>query len=158
MRDLGTGCGASAGRLVVPGDPEWPAGLADLGEASPFCLWVRGPLRPRRGRRAVRVRWSAPGRRPAYGEHVATAIGAGCAERGLCVVSGAAYGIDGAAHRGALAVGGTTVAVLACGVDRAYPRGHERLIARIAARGVRWSARSPPGRRPPGDGSSSATG
>ena len=52
------------------------------------------------------------------------------------MVSGAAIGIDGAAHRGALAVDGPTVAVLACGVDRAYPAAHQRLLERIAATGL----------------------
>jgi DNA processing protein len=72
----------------------------------------------------------------AYGEYVASELGLGLAERGWTVVSGGAYGIDGAAHRGALAVDGPTVAVLACGVDVAYPRGHTALIERIAQTGL----------------------
>ena len=61
------------------------------------------------------------------------------------MVSGAAYGVDGAAHRGALAAGGITVAVLACGIDRAYPAGHADLIAAIGQAGVIVSEQ-PPGR------------
>lgn len=61
------------------------------------------------------------------------------------VVSGGAYGVDGAAHRGALGAGGATVAVLACGVDRPYPRGHTQLITRIAEQGLVV------GELPPGD-------
>jgi DNA processing protein len=145
VRDLAT-LRRFGGRLVIPSDPEWPSTLADLGEGSPFCLWVRGPLDLGEvTQRSV----SVVGSRAAtgYGEHVAVEIGTGCAEQGLCVVSGAAYGIDGASHRGALAVPGATVAVLACGVDRAYPRGNERLIARIAADGV-VASEIPPGSSP----------
>ena len=82
-----------------------------------------------------------------YGCDVAAAIAYELAERGVVVVSGAAYGIDGAAHRAALAAGGTTVAVLASGVDRAYPVGHEALIERIAVHGAVVSE-APPGQHP----------
>jgi DNA processing protein len=82
-----------------------------------------------------------------YGMHVAGELGAGLAERACTVVSGAAFGIDGAAHRGALCAAGPTVAVLACGADRAYPRAHETLLARIAATGLVVSE-YPPGSVP----------
>jgi DNA processing protein len=78
-----------------------------------------------------------------YGEHVAGEMAAVIAERGWTVVSGAAYGVDSAAHRGTLAVGGTTVAVLACGVDVAYPRSHSGLLARIADEGAVVSELAP---------------
>src|SRR6201995_1311084 len=74
-------------------------------------------------------------------------MGAALAARGRPVVSGAAYGIDACAHQGPLAADGVTIAVLACGVDRAYPPGHHDLLASIAAQGVivsEW----PPGRAP----------
>ena len=61
---------------------------------------------------------------------------AGLVDRGFTIVSGAAYGIDGMAHRAALASGGTTVAFLAGGVDRFYPLGHEALLGRIAEQGA----------------------
>jgi DNA processing protein len=80
-----------------------------------------------------------------YGAHMAATLAAGLAEQGWVVVSGGAYGVDGAAHRGALGAGGATVAVLACGVDRPYPRGHTRLISRIAEQGLVI------GELPPGD-------
>ena len=79
----------------------------------------------------------------AYGEHVAADLAADLAGHGWTVVSGGAYGIDGAAHRAALAVGGLTVAVLANGVDGAYPRGHTALLARIASEGLVVSELSP---------------
>jgi DNA processing protein len=78
---------------------------------------------------------------------MAATLAAGLAERGWVVVSGGAYGIDGAAHRGALGAGGATVAVLACGVDRPYPRGHAGLITRIAEQGL-VVGELPPGEHP----------
>lgn len=71
-----------------------------------------------------------------YGVHVATELGYGLADREWTVVSGGAYGIDAAAHRGALNAGGATVAVLACGVDRPYPMGNSALFDRIAETGL----------------------
>lgn len=70
-----------------------------------------------------------------YGEHVAADLATGLVERGYVIVSGGAFGIDGAAHRGALAADGTTWAVLACGADMAYPRAHARMFDRIATGG-----------------------
>jgi DNA processing protein len=132
-------------RLVVPGDAEWPVGLDDL-EAPPVCLWVLGGARLSDvATRSVAV----VGARAAtgYGVHVAKELGAGLAERGFGVVSGAAYGIDGAAHEGALAVEGVTVAVLACGVDRPYPSGHAGLLRRVQVDGLVVSE-VPPGSAP----------
>lgn len=121
-------------RVVVPDDEEWPEGLNDL-SCPPFCLWVRGDLvigpACRRSAAVVGARSST-----AYGEMVATDIAAGLAERGFTVVSGAAFGIDAAAHRGVLAVAGPTIAVLAGGVERPYPSSHAVLIARIAEQGA----------------------
>lgn len=131
-------------RFVCPGEAEWPAQLDDLGDARPVGLWVRG-------RPSLRI-WAlrsvaVVGARACteYGAHMAADLGAGLAERGWVVVSGGAYGVDGAAHRGALGAGGATVAVLACGVDRAYPRGHAELLRRIAEQGLLV------GELPPGD-------
>lgn len=133
-------------RVVVPGSPEWPPALDDLQGRRPLVLWVTGAGDlAELARRAVAV----VGARActAYGEHVAAGLGAGLGERGWTVVSGAAYGIDAAAHRGALAVGGPTVGVLACGLDVVYPAGHETLLARIREAGAVVSE-LPPGCRP----------
>ncbi|WP_369232991.1 DNA-processing protein DprA [Streptomyces sp. R21] len=142
-RDLAEAREAGA-RFICPGDPEWPAQLDDLGDSRPTGLWVRG-------RPSLRI-WAlrsvaVVGARACteYGAHMAAKLGAGLAERGWVVVSGGAYGVDGAAHRGALGAGGATVAVLACGVDRPYPRGHTQLITRIAEQGLVV------GELPPGD-------
>src|SRR5919202_779922 len=136
---------AAGGRLVVPGDAEWPSGVDDL-EVPPFCLWVRGPLpldvATARAAAVVGARAST-----AYGNAVAVSLAKRCAELGVTAVSGAAYGIDAAAHSGALDVPGATVAVLASGVDRPYPRGNAPLIDRIAREGLVVSE-VPPGSSP----------
>jgi DNA processing protein len=133
-------------RVVVPGDDEWPARVDDLGDAAPLALWVRGEGNlADLGRRAVAVvgaRACTP-----YGERVAGDIGSGLGDRGWTVVSGAAFGIDAAAHRGALAVDGPTVAVLACGVDVAYPSAHRTLLTSVRAAGCVVSE-LPPGAHP----------
>ncbi|MCU1474445.1 DNA-processing protein DprA [Amnibacterium sp.] len=122
-------------RLLLPGDDVWPEGLDDLRVHAPLALWCLGdPDAVRSLRRSIAL----VGARAAtgYGERVAADAAAGLADRGFSVLSGAAYGIDGAAHRAALASGGTTVAVLAGGLDRFYPSGHEQLLRRIAAEGA----------------------
>lgn len=122
-------------RHVAPGDPDWPSALSDLGPAAPLGLWVRGD---RALLRAIHPAVALVGARAStsYGEHVAIEIASDLASGGVAIVSGAAYGIDGAAHRSALAAAGATVAVLAGGVDRPYPAGHAELIDRIAGAGV----------------------
>jgi DNA processing protein len=135
---------ALGGRLVVPGDPDWPPGLDDLRERRPACLWVRGGGDLRTGRSVALVGSRAVS---AYGRHVAGDLAAGAVRHGLAVVSGGAFGVDAAAHQGALAAEGRTVCVLACGVDRAYPRAHERLLAQVCVDGLVVSE-SPPGADP----------
>jgi DNA processing protein len=135
---------AAAGlRFVVPGDDEWPARLDGLGHAPelherggvPIGLWVKGPLHlADTVERSVAVVGSRSA--TSYGTRVAGDIAAGLATAGHTVVSGAAVGIDQAGHRGALAMDGPTVAVLACGADRVYPQAHRRLIEHIAETGL----------------------
>ena len=141
-------------RFVVPGDEEWPPVLDDLEHAPhlherggvPVGLWCRGP---RRLDEATADAVAVVGSRSAttYGADVAADIAATLARASWSVVSGAAYGIDQAAHRGALAGRGLTVAVLACGVDRAYPAAHRSLIDYIADVGLVVSE-APPGCAP----------
>ncbi|MDA8370790.1 MAG: DNA-processing protein DprA [Nocardiopsaceae bacterium] len=122
-------------RLVVPGDPGWPSQLDQLAEHRPYALWVRGVHDLRHAcLRSVAVVGARAA--SAYGLHVAGELAWALAERTWSTVSGGAYGIDGAAHRGTLAGGAPTVAVLAGGLDLSYPRGHESLFADIAARGT----------------------
>jgi DNA processing protein len=133
-------------RVIQPGDAEWPTQLDDLGDTRPLQLWVRGTA-------DIRLSCvnsvSIVGSRAAtgYGNHVAIEMAAHLAERGVAVVSGGAYGIDAAAHRGALAASGVTVAVLAGGIEFGYPRGHGDLFGAIAAAGALVSE-CPPDRGP----------
>jgi DNA processing protein len=133
------GCGA---RLVVPGDEDYPEQLLHLPDP-PGWLFVRGDLRGGRDEAAavVGARSCSP-----YGREVAEGLGAGLAGAGVTVVSGAARGIDAAAHRGALRVRGRTVAVLGSGIDVPYPRTHRGLLDDIALSGAVVSE-YPPGMR-----------
>lgn len=157
-RDLARAAALGA-RLLIPGDEEWPACLEVLSRFTasrrpddrasgrdhgvPIALWVRGSLRldetVARSAALVGAR-AATG----YGTYLAADLGAGLAERDATVVSGGAYGIDAAAHRGALAAGGATVAVLAGGIDVPYPLGNAPLLDRIAAEGL-IVTEAPPG-------------
>jgi DNA processing protein len=133
-------------RLLCPGDPEWPTQLAVLADTQPVVLWLRGSADLRYAcLRSV----SVVGARAAtgYGEHVATEMAAALAERGWAVISGGAYGIDSAAHCGALGAEGVTVAVLASGLGYGYPKGHLELFSAIAGQGVLVSE-WPPDRGP----------
>jgi DNA processing protein len=129
-------------RFVIPEDDEWPEQLDDLALAGelherggvPIGLWVRGPLRLDQIADSVAVVGSRSA--TTYGTAVAGEIAAMAARAGFAAISGAAYGIDQAGHRGAIAMGGPTVAVLACGADRVYPSGHAELIEHIAATGA----------------------
>ncbi|MGV0904528.1 DNA-processing protein DprA [Mycobacterium novum] len=144
------------GRLVTPDDDEWPllAFAAFDGAAAarkpdcraPLVLWAVGPARldeiAERATAIVGTRAAT-----AYGELVAADLAAGLVERDMAVVSGGAYGIDGAAHRATLAAEGTTVAVLAGGIDISYPAGHSALLHRIGGNGL-LVTEYPPGVRP----------
>jgi DNA processing protein len=148
------------GRLITPDSDEWPvlafAAFAAIRGTNggrgisrggpPMVLWALGPARldevARRAAAVVGTRAAT-----AYGEHVAADLAAGLAERDVAVVSGGAYGIDGAAHRGALNCEGITVAVLAGGLDIPYPAGHSALLHRIGQHGLLFTE-YPPGVRP----------
>ncbi|MDT0203268.1 DNA-processing protein DprA [Nocardioides sp. AE5] len=129
-------------RFVIPGDAEWPTRLDALAECGgqagregvPLGLWVQGPLRLDQVAHSVAVVGSRSA--TSYGAEVAIEIGATVAEAGTCVVSGAAFGIDQAAHRGALAAEGPTIAVMANGLDRVYPAAHTNLVRYIAEHGL----------------------
>jgi DNA processing protein len=140
--DLAAGAAVDA-RFLIPGDPDWPASLDDLGERAPFGIWIIG----RFDQRAPSVAMVGARRCTGYGLLAAAKLGSELARADTVIVSGAAIGVDGASHRGALHAGGTTVAVLACGIDRSYPASHEALIQTIGQRGA-VLAELPPGSRP----------
>jgi DNA processing protein len=144
------------GRLITPDDDEWPllafTGFGSVAAAAkphgrpPMVLWALGPARlDETAHRAAAI----VGTRAAtsYGEQVTGELAAGLAERDVAVISGGAYGIDGAAHRAALAADGATVAVLAGGIDIPYPAGHSALLHRIGVEGM-VVTEYPPGVRP----------
>lgn len=146
----------AGGRLVIPEDDEWPGEVLEpMAAASaggevrvvpPLSLWVRGgaPLAAMLNRAVAVVGARASS---SYGELVAGEISYGLAERGVTVISGGAFGIDAAAHRAALAANGVTIAVLAGGVDRVYPKGNAHLLDEIARRHALISE-FPPGAAP----------
>jgi DNA processing protein len=143
------GAGGAGARRVFAGVLECACPLDDLAWHDLDCLglWVRGELALAEvGPRAVAI----VGTRVAteYGRFVAAELAHGLADRDWTVVSGLAFGIDAAAHHGALTAGGPTVAVLACGVDVAYPRGNRALYDRICAEGGAVVSEHPPGAAP----------
>lgn len=137
--------------FLIPGDPHWPDRLDDLARleplqargGTPLGLWVSGHGDPQR---LLAEPVAVVGSRSAttYGARVAGEIASGLAEAGRPVVSGAAFGIDAAVHRGALAVAGGSVAVLASGVDRPSPAAHAALAEAVAETGLLLSE-APPG-------------
>jgi len=148
--------GRLGGRLITPDDQEWPvlafAAFAGVdvrrqpNGVTPLALWVLGDAAidevALRAATVVGTRAST-----GYGDQVAAELSAGLCERDVAVVSGGAYGIDGAAHRAALAAEGCTVAVLAGGPDVPYPKGHSALLHRVRGSGLIVSE-YPPGVSP----------
>ncbi|QGN32131.1 DNA-processing protein DprA [Microlunatus sp. Gsoil 973] len=154
LTDYHTAIAAGRFRFIVPADPEWPERLVDLasGEAiqrrggAPYGLWLRGPARlSELAPRSVAIVGSRASSQ--YGDTVAEELGYDLVREGWTVVSGGAFGIDAAAHRGALSASGPTVAVLACGVDAGYPPGNHSLFEAIAADHLLVSE-LPPGMHP----------
>lgn len=152
LDDLRTAAAAGA-RLVIPEDEEWPEAtmaafaLSDRMPA-PIGMYVRGGRLPADPRNVVTVIGSRAC--SAYGRRCGTDLAADLAAAGCRVVSGAAFGVDAAAHRGAMHGGGpaSTIAVLACGIDRAYPVAHRELIDDIARGGGSVVSEYPPGTSP----------
>lgn len=118
--------------FLTPQSPEWPMALNDL-SAIPFGLVVKGDLSALADRSLAIVGTRNP---TPYGIRIAGDFAAGFVDREWSIVSGGAYGIDSAAHKGALIAEGRTIAVLAAGVDVAYPAGNARLFAEIAENGA----------------------
>ena len=121
--------------LVDPSDENWPSQLSSLKFASPALLWVRGSLEVVRD---SETSWAVVGcRTPSnYGREATSNLVQGLAESGISVVSGGAFGIDAIAHHSALICQTPTIAVMAGGVDRLYPRTNEHLLNKIIDRGA----------------------
>ena len=126
---------AGATSVIRPGDPHWPTQLEDLGAEAPKELWVSGNgnlrLLALRSVAIVGARAATP-----YGMTAASMLAGELAAAGWVVVSGAAYGIDSAAHRGALVSGGCTMAVLAGGLDATVTPARAPLMDRIGENGM----------------------
>lgn len=131
------------GTVLTSRDPAWPPLLAASPDP-PDRMWVTGDV-TLLSRPAVAIVGSRRG--TAAGRTMAKKIAAGLAQRGVVVVSGCAYGVDAEAHRGALEMGGATVAVLGGGLDVAAPAGNRKLAARIAREGC-LASEYPPGVEP----------
>ncbi|MGO1756017.1 MAG: DNA-processing protein DprA, partial [Brevibacterium aurantiacum] len=138
--------GGSIGTLI-PSDAHWPVSLNDLGDRTPYLFWTRGSTSFLGG--AVEDRVAISGARAAspYGTTVAAELAGELANQERVIVAGGSYGIEGAAHQAALAAGGSTVAVLASGLDRPYPAGHAEMLDRIGDLGLLVSE-VPPGEVP----------
>lgn len=135
---------ARVGAIGVPWtSPRYPERLRRLSDAPPL-LWVQGSVEALSQPAVAIVGARAAS---AYGRIVARALGAALARAGLAVVSGLALGIDAEAHEGALEAAGVSVAVQGCGPERVYPREHEGLARRLAARGA-LATEFPPGAPP----------
>jgi DNA processing protein len=117
--------------VLLAEDPGYPEALRQL-DLPPPVLYVRGSL----PLAAPAVAIVGSRRADSYGLEVAELFARTLATAGVAVISGFAHGIDAAAHRGALAGGGTTLAVLGCGLGVDYPRGHAGLAEEIAGRGA----------------------
>ncbi len=132
----------SIGGFIMPGDPAWPEDIEYLGDQSPLGLWYRGDLRALAGARIAIVgsRAATP-----YGVTVTQDLAWELADAQVTIVSGGAFGVDAAAHRGALAADGRTVAVFAGGLDRPYPAAHTRLFREILEAGGLLLSENPPG-------------
>lgn len=131
--------------LITITDENYPVNLRQIYDP-PVVLYVQGELRE-----ADRFSVGIVGSRKAsiYGRSVAEKIARDLSNRGLCIISGGARGIDAAAHKGTLAAGGRTIAVLGCGIDIPYPREHKELFHKVSQSGAVVSE-FPPGTPPEG--------
>lgn len=124
--------GATQSQFIYPGTDEWPESLDDL-VCPPIALIVRGDVSLLKSPQLAIVGTRNPTH---YGVRVAQDFAAGFVDRSWCITSGGAYGIDAAAHKGALIAEGCTIAVLAAGIDINYPAGHARLFQEILESGA----------------------
>ena len=136
-------------QLLTPEDVDWPGELQQLGTSAPLALWLKGD--PHLLTAALPSRVTMVGARAAtdYGTQVATELASELASQGRTIISGGAYGIEGSAHRAAtVSYPGSTIAVLASGLDRPFPTGQEQLFERIEQSGGLLVSELPPGSAP----------
>lgn len=133
--------------VLIPGDKDWPTGVSALRDREPLALWTKGATSFLSMPLHDRVTFSGARAATSYGVHVTTELVAELSNEEMFIVSGGAYGIDAAAHKAALATGGSTIAVMAGGLDRPYPSGNSDLLSRVGDLGVLVSE-LPPGAAP----------
>ncbi|MCI7551399.1 MAG: DNA-processing protein DprA [Arcanobacterium sp.] len=131
-------------RILIPSDDAWPEQLADLGEREPLMLWVRGEASVLRQRSCAIVGSRACTQ---YGSRIASQLAFDLAGD-YPIISGGAFGIDAAAHQGAITAGGSTVIVTAGGVERPYPQAHAQLYQAVLSNGGAVMSESPVGAVP----------
>lgn len=132
IREIYNSIAACGGELLTPEDPHWPKALDDL-EAPPVLLIVKGDISVLNQPSLAIVGTRNP---TPYGIRNAQEFSAGFVDRGWAIVSGGAYGVDSAAHKGALIAEGCTIAVTASGLDSSYPAGNQRLFDEIVENGA----------------------
>lgn len=137
--------GERFGGFVMPEDPVWPEALFGLDTKCPVGLWYRGSIGC-----LHKVAMAIVGTRDpsAYGTRIATDFAYDLAKMGVPIISGGAFGIDAAAHMGALAAGGQTIAVMAGGVDRPYPATNLAIFDKMLETGGLLLSEAPPGASP----------
>lgn len=118
--------------FIIPGDADWPLRVDEL-ESPPIGLIVKGNLEVLSNPSLAIVGTRNP---TPYGVRIAGDFAAGFVDREWDIVSGGAYGVDSAAHRGALVAEGRTIAVIASGIDLQYPSGNARLFEEICENGA----------------------
>jgi len=123
-------------RVLIPGDVDWPVEFDALGETAPITLWARGDATLLSRNLSERVTVTGARAATQYGVHTASEIVHDLTRSGRVIVTGAAYGIDAAATKAALAAEGATIAVLASGIDRAYPVGNTDMLQQVASAGL----------------------
>lgn len=121
--------------LIAPQDANWPSQLSALKHAAPALLWLRGDPK---ALRSSELSWAVVGCRTptSYGQEATSHMVQGLADAGVTIVSGGAFGIDAIAHHAALLCQTPTIAVMAGGVDRLYPKSNEFLLSKIISEGA----------------------
>lgn len=132
---------------LIPGDAHWPVSVDALGDRAPYVLWSKGATSFLANGQEDRVTITGSRVSTSYGDHVAGELARDASHAEQIVVSGGAYGIDGAAHRSALSSVGQTIAVMPGGLDRLYPAGHRDMLEQVGSVGLLMSE-MPPGSAP----------
>ncbi|WP_157432112.1 DNA-processing protein DprA [Agromyces italicus] len=136
-------------RMIMPGDVAWSAELSQLGPSAPLALWLKGDSTRLTTQLSERVTIVGSRAATSYGDRITADLSTNLARRGKVIVTGGAYGIDAAAIRAATATApGHTIAVLAGGLDRPYPSGHDDLFTRVTESGGLLISELPPGAAP----------